>query len=73
MNYQKLLKKYILEHEDYRDNKLSSLDIGRLSSFADWLSAQQVVQRTPLKVRILNAICYGMTAGSLFWLLFGGR
>lgn len=36
-------------------------------------AAQQGVHRTALQVRILNAICYGITAGTLLWLLFGRR
>lgn len=36
-------------------------------------ATQHNVQRTALQVRILNAICYGVTAGSLFWLLFANR
>lgn len=36
-------------------------------------AAQQSVYRTALLVRILNAICYGITAGTLLWLLFGSR
>lgn len=42
-------------------------DLRELAAF------QQRVQRTALPVRVLNAICYGWTIGTILWLLFGSR
>lgn len=36
-------------------------------------STQHHVQRTAFLVRVLNAICYGWTIGTMLWLLFGSR
>ena len=36
-------------------------------------AAQPRVRPTALQVRILNAICYGWTIGSMLWLLFGSQ
>ena len=50
-----------------------SLGCPQCLSVVEFGAPNKSVQRTALQVRILNAICYGITAGSLLWLLFGNR
>ena len=65
-----------LQQYDAPYSPLDNLTIGHIATFAAWedeQASQPSVQRTALQVRIFNVICYGVTAGSLLWLLFGNR
>jgi len=74
MDVVELARKWLAENERRHYSAQMNSDEIAVSAFcAGYNAAQHRVQRTALQIRILNAICYGITAGSLLWLLFGIR